>query len=120
MPLKSVNKTKIEPKENYITEKYFLLVEGYSLLSNIGFIKIDIDFGTSKNDAIIHSFDKIGLDLFVNYNISINHMWEKECRLYDPIDTIQSSKFAFSTLTDELIQQYREDGEQYCMSCEDK
>jgi hypothetical protein len=129
MHLKSVNETEIEPiycssdtdiKENYITEKYFILVKGYSLLSNIGFIKIDIGFGTSQNDAIIRSFDKIGLDLFVNYNISINHMWTKECRLYDSRDTIQSSKFAFFTLTDELIQQYREDGESYCMYREDK
>ena len=122
MPLKSVNETKIEPIDSNddTSIKYFLLVEGYSLLSNIGFAKIDIEFGTSKNDAIIRSFDKIGLDLFVNYNISINHMWTKECRLYDSRDTIQSSKFAFYTLTDELIQQYREDGEIYCMSREDK
>jgi hypothetical protein len=82
---------------------YFLLVEGYSLLSNIGFIKIKIGFGTSENDAIIHSFDKIGLDLFVNYNININHMLTKEYRLYDSRDTIQSSKYAFYTLTYDLI-----------------
>jgi len=47
-------------------------------------------------------------------------MWKKECRMYDHIDTIQSSKFTFFTLTDEIIQQYREDGEQYFMSREDK
>ena len=122
MPLKSVNETKIEPIDSNDDTgiKYLLLVEGYSLLSNIGFGKIEIGFGTSKNDAIIHSFDKIGLDLFVNYNININHMWTKECRLYDSKDTIQSSKYGFYTLTDELIQQYREDGERYCMSREDK
>ena len=123
MSLKFVNKTKIEPiynNEDTNIKKYFIWVEGYSLVSNIGFIKIEIGFGNSENDAIISSFDKIGLDLFVNYNISINHMWTKECRLYDSRDTIQSSKFAFYTLTDELIQQYREDGERYCMSCEDK
>lgn len=118
MPIKSVNKTKIEAidynKENYITEKYFLLIEGYSLLSNIGFVKIEIGCGISHNDVSIRSFDKIGLDLFVNYNISINHMWTKECRLYGPRDTIQSSKFAFYTLTDELLQQFRDDKERYC------
>ena len=118
MPLKSINKIEsIDSDDTGI--KYLLLVEGYSLLSNIGFGKIEIGFGTSKNDAIIHSFDKIGLDLFVNYNININHMWTKECRLYDSKDTIQSSKYGFYTLTDELIQQYREDGERYCMSRED-
>ncbi len=119
MSLKSVNKNKIEAID-YNKEKYFILVEGYSLLSNIGFVKIEIGCGISRNDVSIRSFDKIGLDLFVNYNISINHMWTKECRLYDSRDIIQSSKFAFYTLTDELIQQYREDGEQYCMSREDK
>ena len=121
MPLKSINKTKIESIDSNDDTgiKYLLLVEGYSLLSNIGFGKIEIGFGTSKNDAIIHSFDKIGLDLFVNYNININHMWTKECRLYDSKDTIQSSKYGFYTLTDELIQQYREDGERYCMTRED-
>ena len=129
MSLKSVDKTKIEPidynentdiKENYITEKYFMTIEGYSLLSNIGFVKIEIGYGISPNDAFFRSLDKIGLDLFVNYNISINHMWTKDCRLYDSRDTIQSSKFAFYTLTDELIQQFREDGERYRMSLEDK
>ena len=111
---------KTENEPNFVTEKYLIVVEGYSLLSNIGFIKIEIGIGISKNDTIIRIFDKIGLDLFVNYNININHMWTKEYRLYDSRDTIQSSKFAFFTLTDELIQQYREDGERYCMSREDK
>ena len=124
MSLKSVDKTKIElidyNKENYITEKYFMSIEGYSLLSNIGFVKIEIGYGISPNDAFFRALDKIGLDLFVNYNISINHMWTKDCRLYDPRDTIQSSKFGFYTLTDELIQQFREDGEIYRMSLEDK
>jgi len=66
------------------------------------------------------SLDKIGLDLFVNYNISITHMWTKDCRLYDSRNSIQSSKYGFYTLTDELIQQFREDGEIYLMSREDK
>ena len=129
MALKSVDKTKIELidynentdiKENYITEKYFMSIEGYSLLSNIGFVKIEIGYGISPNDAFFRSLDKIGLDLFVNYNISINHMWTKDCRLYDHRNTIQSSKYGFYTLTDELIQQFREDGEIYRMSLEDK
>ena len=109
-----------ENEPNFVTEKYLIVVEGYSLLSNIGFIKIEIGIGISKNDIIIRIFDKIGLDLFVNYNISINHMWSKECRLYETKDQIKSSKFGFYTLSDEMIQQFREDGEQYCMSCEDK
>jgi hypothetical protein len=124
MSLKSVDKTKIEPidynKKNYITEKYFMTIEGYSLLSNIGFVKIEIGYGISQNDAFFRSLDKIGLDLFVNYNISINHMWTKDCRLYDSRDSIKSSKFGFYTLNDELIQQFREDGERYRMSLEDK
>lgn len=113
---------KPENELNFVTEKYLIVVEGYSLLSNIGFGKIEIGCGTSKNDAIIRSFDKIGLDLFVNYNISINHMWSKECRLYETKDKIKSSKlgFGFYTLSDEMIQQFREDCEQHCMSCEDK
>jgi len=121
MSLKSVDKTKIEPIDyNYITEKYFMSIEGYSLLSNIGFVKIEIGYGISPNDAFSRSLDKIGLDLFVNYNISINHMWTKDCRLYDSRDSIKSSKFGFYTLNDELIQQFREDGERYRMSIEDK
>ena len=56
MPLKSVNETKIEAID-YNKEKYFLLVEGYSLLSNIGFVKIDIGFGTSKG-VIYYSIRK--------------------------------------------------------------
>jgi hypothetical protein len=107
-------------KENYITEKYFMTIEGYSLLSNIGFVKIEIGYGISPNDAFFRSLDKIGLDLFVNYNISINHMWTKDCRLYDSRNSIKSSNFGFYTLNDKLIQQFREDGERYCMSSEDK
>ena len=33
---------------------------------------------------------------------------------------IQSSGFAFYTLTEENIQEFREDEERYLMSCEDK
>lgn len=33
---------------------------------------------------------------------------------------IQSSGFAFYTLTEETIQEFREDEERYFMSCEDK
>ena len=85
-------------------------------------MKIEIGFGISKNDAIFCVFDKIGIDLFVNYNISINHMWSKECRLYETEGQIKSSKFGFGfyNLSAEMIQQFREDGEQYRMSCEDK
>ena len=118
--IESINYKNTDMKENYITEKYFMTIEGYSLLSNIGFVKIEIGYGISQNDAFFRSLDKIGLDLFVNYNISINHMWTKDCRLYDSRNSIQSSNFGFYTLTDELIQQFREDGERYCMSSEDK
>ena len=47
-------------------------------------------------------------------------MWSKECRLYETKDQIKSSKFGFYTLSDEMIQQFKENGEQHCMSCEDK
>ena len=46
-------------------------------------------------------------------------MWSKDCRLYETEVQIKSS-FGFYTLSDEMIQQFREDGEQYRMSCEDK
>lgn len=44
MPLKSVNETKIEPIDSNDDTgiKYLLLVEGYSLLSNIGFVKLNL------------------------------------------------------------------------------
>jgi hypothetical protein len=116
MSLTSLNETKIEPidyKNTDIKEKYVMSIEGYSLSSNIGIVKIEIGYGISPNDAFFRSLDKIGIDLFVNYNISINHMWTKDCRLYDPRNTIQSSKYGFYTLTDELIQQFREDGERF-------
>ena len=50
MSLKSVDKTKIKPID-YNKEKYFMTIEGYSLLSNIGFVKIEIGYGISQNDA---------------------------------------------------------------------
>ena len=122
MSLTSLNETKIEPTNynTHIKEKYVMSIEGYSLSSNIGFVKIEIGYGISPNDAFFRSLDKIGLDLFVNYNISINHMWTKDCRLYDSRNSIKSSNFGFYTLNDKLIQQFREDGERYCMSSEDK
>ena len=118
--IEPINYKNTDMKENYITEKYFMTIEGYSLLSNIGFVKIEIGYGISQNDAFFRSLGKIGLDLFVNYNISINHMWTKDCRLYDSRNSIKSSNFGFYTLNDKLIQQFREDGERYCMSSEDK
>ncbi len=63
MSLKTENETKIEPiycnedtknETNFVTEKYLIVVEGYSLLSNIGFIKIE--FGISKNNVLFSCF----------------------------------------------------------------
>jgi hypothetical protein len=99
---------------------YILLVDGYSIISNIGFCKIDISSGTSKMDACLRAYDKIGVDLFVNYNISIREMMTTECRLFMPNDTISNSnsnsnsnRFAFYALCSESIQAFREDEERY-------
>ena len=118
--IEPINYKNTDIKENYITEKYFMTIEGYSLSSNIGFVKIEIGYGINPNDAFFRSLDKIGLDLFLNYNICINHMWTTDCKLYDSRNSIKSSNFGFYTLNDKLIQQFREDGERYCMSSEDK
>jgi hypothetical protein len=49
--IEPINYKNTDMKENYITEKYFMTIEGYSLLSNIGFVKIEIGYGISQNDA---------------------------------------------------------------------
>ena len=46
----------------------------YSKSSNIGFIKNEIIDENSVNKVILRAYDKIGNNLFVNYNISIDEM----------------------------------------------
>lgn len=108
-----------EDKNNF-TQKYFLMIEGYSKSSNIGFIKNEASEGNNVYEAIFRAYDKIGTNLFVNYNISIDEMMTSNCRLLETSEVIQSSGFAFYNLSDEDIQTFREDEERYLMSCEDK
>ena len=125
MPLRNVHTVKIqeideEINENNFTQKYILMIEGYSKSSNIGFIKHEISYGNSVDEAIFRAYDKIGTNLFVNYNISIDEMMMSDYYLLETDKVIQSSGFAFYTLSDEDIQEFREDEERYLMSCEDK
>lgn len=130
MPLRKIENEKIEDiykfdeeinedKDFNFTQKYLLMIEGYSKSSNIGFIKTEISDGNSV-EAILRAYDKIGTNLFVNYNISIDEMMTTDYYLLETGKVIQSSGFAFYTLTKENIQEFREDEERYLMSCEDK
>ena len=98
--LQKINKLKIEEideeideeiNENKFTQKYILKIEGYSKSSNIGFIKIEISDGNSDNKAIFRAYDKIGTNLFVNYNISIDEMMTTDYYLLETGKEIQSS-----------------------------
>lgn len=131
MPLRKIENEKIEDiykfdeeinedKDFNFTQKYLLMIEGYSKSSNIGFIKTEISDGNSSVEAIFRAYDKIGTNLFVNYNISIDEMMTTDYYLLETGKVIQSSGFAFYTLTEENIQEFREDEERYLMSCEDK
>ena len=128
--LREINKLKIEEigeiyefdeeiNENKFTQKYILMIEGYSKSSNIGFIKTEISDGNSV-ESIFRAYDKIGTNLFVNYNISIDEMMTTDYYLLETGKVIQSSGFAFYTLSNQNIQEFREDEERYLMSCEDK
>ena len=130
MPLRKIENEKIEDiykfdeeinedKDFNFTQKYLLMIEGYSKSSNIGFIKTEISDGNSV-EAILRAYDKIGTNLFFNYNISIDEMMTTDYYLLETGKVIQSSGFAFYTLTEENIQEFREDEERYLMSCEDK
>ena len=130
MPLRKIENEKIEDiykfdeeinedKDFNFTQKYLLMIEGYSKSSNIGFIKTEISDGNSV-EAIFRAYDKIGTNLFINYNISIDEMMTTDYYLLETGKVIQSSGFAFYTLTEENIQEFREDEERYLMSCEDK
>ena len=130
MPLRKIENEKIEDiykfdeeinedKDFNFTQKYLLMIEGYSKSSNIGFIKTEISDGNSV-EAIFRAYDKIGTNLFFNYNISIDEMMTTDYYLLETGKVIQSSGFAFYTLTEENIQEFREDEERYLMSCEDK
>lgn len=129
MPLKKINKPKIElidgPKEDEInnynfTEKYIFWVEGYSLLSDIGFIKFEIGYGNCIDDSLFFAYDKIKNNLLINYNIVVNEMKMSDYKLYNETTDTQPSGFIFHPLTDDIIQEFKEDEERYFMSLEDK
>ena len=131
MPLRKIENEKIENIDKFdeeinedknfnFTQKYILMIEGYSKSSNIGFIKNEISDGNSVNEAIVRAYDKIGTNLFVNYNIGIDEMMTSDVYSLETGKAIQSSGFAFYTLSNENIQEFREDEERYLMLCEDK
>lgn len=113
------NEESNEDKNNF-KQKYILMIEGYSKSSNIGFIKNEIIYGNNVDEAIFCAYDKIGTNLFVNYNINIDEMMTSYYRLLETDEVIQCSGFAFYNLSKHDIQEFREDEERYLMSCEDK
>ena len=105
--------------ENFI-QRYILIIEGYSKSSNIGFIKKEISNANTVDKAILRAYDKIGTNLFVKYNISIDEMMTSDYFLLETGKVVKSSGYAFYTLSEENIQEFREDDERYLMSNEDK
>lgn len=105
---------------NEFMEKYIFWVDGYSLLSNVGFIKFEIGFGNNVDDAIFFAYDKIKNNLLINYNIVVNEMKISDYKLYNNTTNTQPSGFIFHPLTDDIIEEFREDEERYLMSCNDK
>lgn len=118
--IEKIEKFDDENYENNFTQKYIIMIEGYSKLNNIGFIKNEIICENSINEAIFSVYDKISTNLFVNYNISIDEMMIKKYCLLETCENIQYTEFSFYTLSDENIQEFREDEERYFMLCEDK
>lgn len=129
MPITYVKKPNIELidgfediniNENKFMEKYIFWVDGYSLLSNIGFIKFEIGLGNNVDDAIFFAYDKIKNNLSINYNIVVNQMKISDYKLYNETTNTQPSGFIFHPLTDDIIEEFKEDEERYLMSCNDK
>ena len=129
MPITKVKKPNVELidgfedidiNKNISMEKYIFWVEGYSLLSNVGFIKFEIGLGNNVNDAIFFAYDKIKNNLLINYNIVVNEMKITDYKLYNETTDTQPSGFAFHPLTDDIIEEFKEDEERYLMSCNDK
>ena len=126
-PLVRIEKLLEEKYNNIGNNKYFLFIEGYSILSRIGFIKVEVISGDTSSNAINKAYNKIFLHLFKYFNIIINEMMTSKLRILPPDHTIKSSGFAFYPLTNETnetmhetIQEFREDEERNFMLDEDK
>ena len=129
MPLRKINKPNIglidcfnyNEINNYnFTKKYIFWIEGYSLLSDIGFMKFEIGYGNCIYDSIFIAYDKIKNNLLINYNIIINEMKITDYKLYNETTDTQPSGFIFYPLTNDIIQEFSEDEEIFLMSLEDK
>ena len=121
MPLTTVveenlneNEDKDEDENNI--EKYIFWIEGYSLSSNVGFIKFEKGAGNNITDAVFDAYNKVK-DKLCKKNIIVKDMKVKDYKVL-PSDT-QPSGFAFYPLTHEIIQSFREEVEIYLMSHED-
>jgi hypothetical protein len=101
-------------------KKYIFWIEGYSLFNNIGFIKFEIGCGNCINESIFFAYAKIKNNLSTNYNIIVNEMKISNYKLCDELTDTKTSGFMFYPLTNNIIQEFREDEEIYFMSLEDK
>lgn len=105
---------------NDYVEKYIFWVDGYSILSNIGFIKFELGLGNNLNDTLFYAYNKIKNNLSINYNITVNEMKISDYKLYNETNNPQPSGFIFHPLTEDIIEEFKEDEERYFMSCNDK
>ena len=135
MPLKEINKLNIkiinDPDNEVLSETdminsynfsetYIFYIEGYSLLSKTGFIKIEIGYGNCINECIFYAYDKIKNNILENFNIVIDDLMIKDYKLYNKDSDTQPTGFSFYPLTNDIIQKFKEDHEIHMMSLEDK
>lgn len=134
MPIKEINNLNIEiidePENEVIadpemnnscnfSETYIFYIEGYSLLSKIAFIKIEVGRGNCINECIFYAYDKIKNKLLEKYNTNVDDLMVKDCKSYSKESDIQPTGFSFYPLTDDTIKEFNEDSEIYIMSNED-
>jgi hypothetical protein len=108
--------------DNNYTDKYLFIIEGYSILNNVGFLKLERGMGENFTDAIFNAYGKTQKKLWDKFNIIGNEMKINE---YWPLTKENnSSGFAFYNISndemDKVISEFREDEERQFMAREDK
>lgn len=108
----------LESTESEKINKYVFWIDGYSLENKTAFIKFEIGCGVDVCEALFDAYEKIRINLLINYEINVTEMKTHELKNYDKHEKNKSG-FIFYPLSDELIQEFREDEEIYFMGKED-
>ncbi len=108
------------PTDDFVyDENYMFLIEGYSIQIQKGFFITERGEGINFKEALDNAYSKIYNRLYYKYHIVSTTMKTNEYWQIESNNKLKGTGFAFYTMDEMTIEQFKEEEENYQMTLED-